>query len=69
MKPKPFSYSGCTVAPELLSEPILVGCNNSVNRYLKQVWRVTFPDGTWCRVGTKGEARRYIRTHLYYHQS
>lgn len=64
---KPFDYRGCKVAPETLQESILAGCNNSVNRYLKTLWRITFPDMTWCRVGTKFMARQYINSKGYSH--
>jgi hypothetical protein len=57
---KPFAYRGCTATPEYLPREILVGCNNSVNRYLRIVWRVTFPDQTWALVGTKAMVRQYI---------
>lgn len=56
------------MAPETLPDSILVGCNNSVNRYLRTVWRVTFPDKTWIRCGTVGESKRYINAHLHQHQ-
>lgn len=56
----PFKYRGCDIVPETLPQSILVGCNNSVNRYLKRVWRILFPDGTWIRTGTKKTARQYI---------
>jgi uncharacterized lipoprotein NlpE involved in copper resistance len=66
MTRKTWEYKGCTIAPEIVA-PTLVGCNNSVNRYLTVVWRITFPDKTWCRVGTKRLARGYIesRGHSY----
>jgi hypothetical protein len=57
---KPFDYRGCTATHERLPREILVGCNNSVNRYLRVVWRVTFPDRTWALCGTKDMARRYV---------
>jgi hypothetical protein len=57
---KPFAYRGCTATPERLPKEILVGCNNSVNRYLRVVWRVTFPDGTWALCGTKETARSCV---------
>jgi hypothetical protein len=57
---KPFTYRGCIATPEHLPREILVGCNNSVNRYLRVVWRVTFPDQTWIRCGTKHQSRQYI---------
>jgi hypothetical protein len=67
VRQKPWEFKGCTITPETMSEPILAGCNNSVNRYLKTVWRITFPNKTWCRVGTKDMARGYInsRGHSY----
>ena len=57
---KPFTYRKVTVTPERMTPPILVACNNGVNRYLGTVWRMTFPDQTWCRTGTKLQARQYI---------
>jgi hypothetical protein len=57
---KPFEYRGCIATPERLPREILVGCNNSVNRYLRVVWRVTFPDETWIRCGTKDQVRSYV---------
>ena len=59
---KTWNYKGCTIAPETFTESILVGCNNSVNRYLKTVWRITFPDNSWERVGTKRMAVGYINS-------
>lgn len=64
---KPFEYNGCRVEPETLPEPRLIGCNNSVNRYLRQVWRAIFPDKTWCLLGTKRMARSYIDAHKHQH--
>jgi hypothetical protein len=55
-----FTYRGCVATPEQLPREILVGCNQSVNRYLRLVWRITFPDQTWVRVGTKDMVRRYV---------
>lgn len=66
-KREPFNTYGCTIERESLAGPILVACNNNVNRYLKTVWRVTFPDGTWCRVGTKQEASRYAGANIHNH--
>lgn len=69
MNRKPFTYQGCVISPEPLAKAILVGCNNNVNRYLSLVWRVVFPDQTWCRVGTKLMALRYIAANRHRHQS
>ena len=66
---KSFNYRGCTISPEVLDNSILVACNASVNRYLKTVWRVTFPDLTWARLGTKNQARRYVESKLHLHQA
>ncbi len=65
---KEFRFRGCVVSPERLDHAILVGCN-FVNRYLQVVWRVTFPDKTWCRVGTHNMARSYVDSHLHQHMS
>ncbi len=54
-----FAYCRCVVAPETLPKPILVACND-VNRYLRHVWRITFPDGAWLRTGTKEQAVKNI---------
>ena len=55
-----FTYRAVRVDPEFLHEPILVGCNDGETRYLCVVWRLTFPDDTWLRVGTKKQARLWI---------
>jgi hypothetical protein len=60
MSRKAFKYRGCTVEPTVRKSSILVGCNNSVNRYLSNVWNVLFPDNTWATVGTKLQARQYV---------
>jgi hypothetical protein len=57
---KAFTYKGCTVSPHTHKDAILVGCNDSVNRYLKSVWWITFPDKTWVDTGTKLQAKQYI---------
>lgn len=67
MTRKTWEYKGCTIAPEKLDKPTLVGCNNSVNRYLTTVWRITFPDGTWCRTGTKRMAVRHVESKGHSH--
>lgn len=67
MNRQPFLYRGCAIRPEHKDEPILVGCNNSVNRYLKDYWHIEFPDSTWIHVGTKDQARQYIDAHIYQH--
>jgi hypothetical protein len=64
MKRRPFVYRGCVVSPERLGHPTLVACNHGVNRCLKTVWRATFPDQSWCRLGTKDTSRRYIDRYL-----
>lgn len=69
MNRKPFETSGCIVTPEWLPRPILIGCNRSVNRYLRTAWRVTFPDQTWCRVGTKQMAKWYAATNIRGHMA
>jgi hypothetical protein len=65
---KTFIYRDCQVALETLDKSILIACNNSVNRYLRKVWRITFPDQTWSRVGTKDMAKTYINLHVHQHQ-
>lgn len=66
---KSFTYRGCEIDPEVMDEPTLVACNNSVNRYLRKVWRITFPDQTWTRVGTKDTAKSYINLALPHHKA
>jgi hypothetical protein len=55
-----FHYKGATVWPEHSTKPVLVACNKGVNRYLKDFWRIVFPNDTFCRIGTKAQARQYI---------
>lgn len=55
-----WTYRGCLIGIETLPDPILIGCNRGVNRYLKSFWRIVFPDGTWIRCGTKQQCRSYI---------
>jgi hypothetical protein len=59
---KPWTYKGCNIAPEKMDKPTLAGCNNGVNRYLTTLWRITFPDNTWTRVGTKRMAISYVES-------
>jgi hypothetical protein len=63
-----WSYLGCTVAPERMKESTLVACAHQANRYLRLVWRITFPDGTWARVGDKAMARQYIDLQIDKHK-
>jgi hypothetical protein len=55
-----WTYRGCLIGRETLPGPILVRCNGGVNRHLSRVWRVVFPDDSWCQVGTRDEAVRYV---------
>lgn len=64
---KPFEYKGCKIKPEVSEKPVLVGCNDGVNRYFRNYWLVTFPDKTWTKVGTKGMAIIYIDQHVHSH--
>lgn len=64
---KTFVYRGCVISPIRVEKPILAGCNGGVNRYFTRLWLVTFPDGTWIRVGTKDRVRAYINSKGYAH--
>ena len=65
---KTWEYKGCHVEPELVHPAILVSMGKGRgNRDLFCVWRITFPDHTWIRVGSKKAAQQYIDPNIAAH--
>lgn len=64
MKPdrrRPFTYLGATVIPQE-GKPRYFGCVGGA--YLRRYWRVLLGPMSWVLVGTKEEARIFIRFKL-----